>query len=590
MKISKKKFKHTILVSLLAIVSTPAMAISILNVADPGISDVLFKGTTGLRDGHAGKSLASGDFDGDGTMDLAIGAPGMSNPRGTVRAGNIFIYYGGSTNGVGVLPDEVAMETTPLGDEDAMLYGALTKETAGDFMTSGDFNGDGADDLVIVAQKGLDALGTDSITKVYVVYGRSPRLSGQLALSTLSSTAGSGIIIQGSTGTPTFQVSALTTGNIIGDAADELVFSDTKNNAFYVLAGAVGTTWNTPFALSQSTITLTHSKATNLFSSAYFPLYNQSEIAGVAIGDFNGDSINDLALGVPNETVNSIEGEIENAGQVYVIYGDNAGLVAGHLELDKIADVKIQGGKFKDKIGGPLAMADVNNDNTPDLIIGEPQSQRGILNATGLGQVQVVYGSSAPAASIDLFNEADITLHLSGNGGSNDVGRLGFETGKVLLAGDINGDNISDMIISTPDAFFTHSKNGWVHVVYGGSTLKDTYELDIDADIWIQTPEPTDTLAAGEMGDALAVGDFNDDGKPDLALGAPKGLGSNGGWVSLMNAPAIKIGCSGEFATVEDSFPANPTPYICQGTKTLDTSGDVAVEEPGRNMFRPDRS
>ena len=52
----------------------------------------------------------------------------------------------------------------------------------------------------------------------------------------------------------------------------------------------------------------------------------------------------------------------------------------------------------------------------------------------------------------------------------------------------------------------------------------------------------------GEMGDALAAGDFDDNGKPDLALGAPKGLGSNGGWVALLSNPSSKTGCSGEFA------------------------------------------
>jgi len=579
-KKTKANFKRTILASLLAISSTPALAINVINVEDPGITDVLFRGTNVVRDGHAGKSLASGDFDGDGIMDMAIGAPGMSSPRGVARAGNIFIYYGGSNSGVGALPNEVPMETTPSGDEDAMLYGALEKEAAGDFMTSGDFNNDGRDDLVIVAQRGLDAIGTVAITKVYVVYGSDTRLSGQLALSSTAET----IMQRTSSSDPTFQVSALTTGNLMSDGADELVFSDTRNNTFYVIAGKNGQKWINLFNLDvNSTITLTHSLDTNpLLSSAYFPLYNQVEIAGVAIGDFNGDSTNDLALGVPNETVDSIT----NAGQVYVIYGDNPGLVPGALTLNTIADVKIFGGKTKDKIGGPLTMGDFNDDNIPDLMIGEPQSQRGILNATGLGQVQVVYGSATPSTPVDLFDQADITLHLSGNGGSNDVGRIGFETGKVLLADDVNGDDISDMVISTPDAFLDNSKNGWVHVVYGGGGLKADYALDIDADTWFLTSEPTGPgLVAGEMGDALAAGDFDDDGKPDLALGAPKGLGSNGGWVALLSNSSSKVGCSGEYAVVEASFPANPVPYICEGTKTLETSGDVVVAKGATVMF-----
>ena len=573
MHIRNNIFKPTLLFGLLASIHGTALATNTLNIADTGITDVSFKGTTVVREGHAGKSMASGDFNGDGIMDLAIGAPGMSSPRGVARVGNIFIYYGGSSSGVGVLSSEVAMESASSGTEDAMLYGALEKEAAGDFMTVGDFNGDGRDDLVIVAQRGLDGLGTTAITKIYVVYGSSTKLSGQLALSTLSTTSGKGVLIQGSSGTPAFQVSALTAGNLINDAADELVFSDTRNNTFHVLAGEVGKTWNSPFALSQSTIKLTHSLDTNpKISSAYFPLYNQPEIAGVAIGDYNNDGKNDLALGVPNETVNSIT----NAGQVYVIF--NSKLTSGDLTLDTIADIKIFGGKTKDKIGGPLATGDFNHDGISDLMIGEPQSQRGNTNATGLGQVQVVYGSSSLASTVDLFDQADITLHLSGNGGVNDVGRIGFRTGKVLLAEDVNGDGIDDMTISSPYAFFTRSENGWVHVVYGGTNLSSTYELDKDADLWVRTPEPTDDLAAGNMGEALAIGDFDADGNPDFALAAPKGRISNGGWVSLLSNPDTKVGCSGEDASVESRFALRATPYVCEGAKTLVTRGDVVVE------------
>jgi hypothetical protein len=41
-------------------------------------------------------------------------------------------------------------------------------------------------------------------------------------------------------------------------------------------------------------------------------------------GDFNGDGRDDLAIGVPNESVGSIEG----AGGVEVVYGSSSGLSA----------------------------------------------------------------------------------------------------------------------------------------------------------------------------------------------------------------------------------------------------------------------
>ena len=125
--------------------------------------------------------------------------------------------------------------------------------------------------------------------------------------------------------------------------------------------------------------------------------------------------------------------------------------------------------------------------------------------------------------------------------------------------------------------------------MHGGSSLESDYALDLDADTWLLTPEPIDPLAAGNMGEALAVGDFDDDGNLDLALGAPEGSAdgaTNSGFVPLLLGASNKIGCSGDpDAIVDSSFPANPKPYICQGIKTLVTSGNVTVEKGATVMF-----
>ncbi|WP_419622659.1 integrin alpha [Thiolapillus sp.] len=95
MPIRTKKFKHTLLFGLLAAFYGQAVAVSSVSIGDPGITDTLFTGTAAYQGGKLGASVASGDFNGDGVRDLAMGAPGMQSPRGTGKEGLVFIYYGG---------------------------------------------------------------------------------------------------------------------------------------------------------------------------------------------------------------------------------------------------------------------------------------------------------------------------------------------------------------------------------------------------------------------------------------------------------------------------------------------------------------
>jgi hypothetical protein len=574
-----RKLSRLILPCLLgscALFGPQAGAITTIDIADSGATDVLFTGATAYVAGHLGASMASGDFNGDDLTDLAIGAPGMNSPQGIVRAGNVYLYFG--STGMNGLPAEV---TTQDGLYGAMLYGELDKERAGDLLARGDFNGDGSDDLVIVGQNGVDNAGSVEVTRIWVLYGR-PGLAGTLALATTAD-----VLIQRasrvSTSWPSFQVGAIAGGDLNGDGMDDLILSDKVNNEFRVLLGKAQK-WPAAIDLETGTdVALWHSQDTNLYSTNYFPLYGQEEIPGVAAGDLNGDGIDDLAVGVPNETV----GGLTNAGRVYVVYG-GAGFVNGaEIAVDQQANVVLTGGCLKDKAGGPLAIGRLNGDGVGDLVIGQPRSQRCTTNSTDLGRVQVVFGGGLPAA-VNLFTDADATFNLSGDGSPGSVGRIGFKTGQVVQVADLNDDRNGDLLISSPGAFHTNGANGWVHVVYGGPALGGNYLLDQDADLWFETPEPVGPrLVAGRMGESLAVGDFNDDGLPDLALGAPLGMAEDGGFVPLIFDPGIpeaSSACSGVNGVVSGSFAGGT--FLCTGSVSLASSGTTAVEAGARLYLR----
>ena len=93
------------------------------------------RGVTGADGDLFGVSLAAGDFDGDGEVDLAVGAPGADG------VGRVFIYRGSDLK-VGAHPSRVLY---PLGA--ANVQGARF----GWSLAAGDFDLDGRDDLAVGA-------------------------------------------------------------------------------------------------------------------------------------------------------------------------------------------------------------------------------------------------------------------------------------------------------------------------------------------------------------------------------------------------------------------------------------------------------
>ena len=92
-------------------------------------------------DDEFGSALASGDFDGDGYADLAVGAP--DHGTGT-NAGGVNVLFG-SPAGLASVDNELWLVADLLGtpDNDG-IQGGL-----GSALASGDFDGDGFDDLAI---------------------------------------------------------------------------------------------------------------------------------------------------------------------------------------------------------------------------------------------------------------------------------------------------------------------------------------------------------------------------------------------------------------------------------------------------------
>src|SRR5690606_3856340 len=106
----------------------------------------------------------------------------------------------------------------------------------------------------------------------------------------------------------------------------------------------------------------------------------------LAVGDFNNDDFDDLAIGSP--------GEDNSGGLVHVIYGSFSGLTANGNQRWRQGQDGIPGSRQNgDLFGYAVAAGDLNGDSFDDLIVGVPGED------SSRGRIHVLFGSGVGIAS-----------------------------------------------------------------------------------------------------------------------------------------------------------------------------------------------
>jgi FG-GAP repeat len=234
-----------------------------------------------------------------------------------------------------------------------------------------------------------------------------------------------------------------------------------------------------------------------------------AQATGSLEADFNNDGFADLAVGVSQEDIGSLDG----AGAVNVLYGSAGGLSGtGSQAFWQGAGGVAGTAEGADGFGNALAAGDFDNDGFADLAVGVPGE--GIGAAVGAGAVNVLYGSAGglTGTGSQLFWQG--AGGVAGNPEAFDL------FGLTLSAGDFDNDGFADLAVAAPLEDIGNLEDaGAVNVLYGaaGGLAGAGSQLFFQGAGGVAG----NAEAGDQFGRSLASGDFNNNGVADLAVGVP---------------------------------------------------------------------
>jgi hypothetical protein len=362
-------------------------------------------------------------------------------------------------------------------------------------------------------------------------------------------------------------LSDLALGEVTGDAMADIVVVDRSRGTLTVLPGEAGgrfargdsylvgrgpervlladvTGDGRPDALTlnalDGSLTVLPGLAGGRFEGTLSALGETDDLIAATVADFNHDQKLDLAATSENDgrlTVFLGEGGGRfRAGPARPIGRQPRSLVAGDFDGDPLPD---------------LAIANFGSDEVAVLAgDGRGGFSAPILVPVGLGPVAITAGNFGGSGQLDLavanlLSDSVSVLYGDGKGRfPNVVNRPVVPRPNFLLVGDLNGDGISDLAVGSRKGESVAILHGSgkelgepeITTLVGVASPSVAEDLDGDGEIdLVVVDEMTDSIqilpgiGAGQFGapielpvgrhaHAVAAGDFDADGRPDIAL------------------------------------------------------------------------
>ncbi|MCA9074874.1 MAG: FG-GAP repeat protein [Planctomycetaceae bacterium] len=395
-----------------------------------------------------GSSLTSlGDLDGDGIVDLAVGAP-YDDTGGTNR-GAVYVLF---LNG-----DGTVKSSQRIADGLSGFSGLADNDEFGSSVSSiGDLDGDGVTDLAVGARS--DDSGAFESGAAHILF-----------LNSDGTVKGSQKIAEGVGGfgglanSDNFGVSIASLGDLNGDGLTDVAVGAHRDDTGGSTRGAVHVLFLNANGSVQS-----HQKIADN-TGGFGSLLNgvQFGYSLGALGDLDGNGVADLAVGAFGDDTGG-----SDKGAVYVLLmNPNGSVKASQKIADNTGGFGTVDGRY---LGGSVTnLGDLDGNGLPDLAIGAV----GISSAIdGEGAVYVTsLGAGPPAvASIALqmpesspTNADQVTFRVAFS-----EAIVNIDTTDFLLSGTAAGDGSVDSVFPGPNA------TEWDVIVTGLTNSNGTINLD----------------------------------------------------------------------------------------------------------------
>ena len=379
---------------------------------------------------YAGQAVSIGDIDGDGIEDLIVAAYNTDNRlTGTGSSDGVAYVLRGPVSGSSTSPFIEDLEA----EADATLVGTEGWEL-GRALVVADFDGDGADEVVLGAEEAEPySWGLDPSGALYVFDVDS---AGAITDSSAD------IIWGADFGDYLGSGDHSAAGDFDGDGIDDLLTGAPDSDQYHS-SGGVAYVLEMPITSSGSTaddLDLVRFEPDDAFDRCGY---------SVAMGDIDDDGYADAVVGC--------YGWNSSRGLVAVVRGGattTGTYSSGDADLAVYGDNSVTG----EVLGYAVDVADITGDGLPDLMAGGPNYTSDSRNPYP-GRAVMFDGSALPGGFVDANRADGVVL------GDTSQGNLGIS---FDARSDIDGDGILDVFVGRYGTNLDGSSYGDVLLFTGG--------------------------------------------------------------------------------------------------------------------------
>ncbi len=424
-----------------------------------------FSGVLGSSDRFGASVTKIGDLDGDGVIDLAVGADGDDD--GGSSSGSVWILFMRSdftVKGHQKISSTFGNFTGALGSSDhfGVSVAAL-----------GDLDGDGISDLAVGAPDDDD--GSRNAGAIWILFLKTDgTVKGHQKIS--KTTGGFTGVLDSS---DFFGQSVGAIGDLDGDGNVDLVVGATGDDDGSSSAGAV---W---LLLLNADGTVKENHKISARAGGFTGSLNGSDAFGFSVsgaGDLDGDGVVDLAVGAIGD-----DDGASSAGAVWIIYMNANGTVKDNQKISSTAGGFTGALDSSDSFGiSVAALGDIDNDGVVDLLVGATGDDDG---ASRTGAVWVLLMNRNGTV------KGQQKISATTGGFTGDLDRSDSMGQSVAGLGDLNGDGLIDMITGATGDDDGASSAGAVWIL----SLNSILPASIDGILWVDTDQ-NGIRETGELG------------------------------------------------------------------------------------------